>query len=305
MNLRSSILLVNLSIILLGTAAFSQRGIRSIVVQTEPNAIIWIDGVKHGVTNETGELKITQVKSGVRMLRVRADGFKEVSKKLFSRQKGNIRVKLFKTSDASILAFQKAEKLATSNKEEAIKLYKKAVKLRPQFAKAFIGLARVLTRIDYDEALATIARVRRIRPIYPEASAVEGRIYRSENEIDEAIDSFDRAIREGKGFQPEAHTGLGLIYKKKAESAEIAGDYEEEEFYYGEAAKSFGKAIEQLSATEPVLYFLLGRIYEQTGKNMKAIAIYKKFIRDFPTSNERSAAESFIVQIKKELEGDQ
>lgn len=285
---------------MLTTATFSQGGVRSITVRTEPNAVVWIDGVKRGITSERGELRITHLKRGLSVIRVRADGFKESSKKLFPRQKGIIRVRLFKTSDPSILAFQEAEKLALSDKEKAIELYKKAVKLSPRFAKAFVGLARVLTGRDYDEATGAIANARKIKPIYPEASAVEGRIHRAENEIDKAIDSFDRAIAEGKGFQPEALTGLGLIYKKKAESAEIAGNFDEEEFYYGEAAKSFGKAIEQLSATEPVLYFLLGQIYEKTNENMKAIAIYKEFIRDFPTSNERSVAESFIVQLKKE-----
>ncbi len=37
---------------------------------------------------------------------------------------------------------------------------------------------------------------------YPEASAVEGRIYREIGQTDEAIGSFNRAVRESRGAQP-------------------------------------------------------------------------------------------------------
>jgi tetratricopeptide (TPR) repeat protein len=152
---------------------------------------------------------------------------------------------------------------------------------------------------DTEAAFAAIKKARAARPVFPEASAVEGRIYRSEGDIDKALDSFERAIREGKGFQPEAHTGIALILKDEAEAAAADADFDLEKLYYTDAAAAFQKAIDQLSATEPIVYLLLGQIYEKTGEKQKAIAVYQRFLKDFPNDGERSAVESFIVQLRK------
>ncbi len=282
-------------------AVFPQKRVQGLNLQTEPNATVWIDGVKRGVTDSSGKLEIKPVGAGIRSLQVRAFGFQQAEKKLTAAQRGAIKIDLVKTADQAELAFQEAEKVVDEDKSNAIELYKKAVSLRPNYAEAYLGLARALTEYDNEAAHSAIASARKIRPIYPEASAVEGRIFRSDNEIDKAIESFDRAVREGKGFQPEAHTGLGLIFQNEAEGASAEKDFDDEKYYYGEAAKSFEKAIDQLSATEPVLYMLLGSVYEKMEEKKKAIAVYQRFIRDFPASDERSVAESFIVQLKKEI----
>ena len=305
MNLKSYIFTVVVFIAVSATLVFAQSRSGKINLQTEPNATVWIDGLKRGVTDEEGKLEITPIKRGARRLKVRAYGFKEISKRLLVTQRGAMRIRLIKTTSPAELAFQEAEKILPEDKIKAIELYRKAVKLRPRYGDAYIALARALTGSDNPGAHKAIAKARRIRAIYPEASAVEGRVFRSENDLDKAIDSFDRAVREGRGFQPEAHTGLGLIFKGEAESAAAASDFEDEKYYYGEAAKSFEKAIDQLSATEPVLYILLGAVYEKMEENQKAIAVYERFLRDFPTDNERTAVESFIVQIKREISDEQ
>ncbi|NNF00721.1 MAG: tetratricopeptide repeat protein [Pyrinomonadaceae bacterium] len=284
---------------------YSQNRVRTVIIQTEPDAIVWIDNVKRGVTDENGKLEIKSVKSGTRKLRVRAMGFKQVSKNLLPRQRGVVKVPLVKTNDAAELAFQEGEKLLAEDKEKAIEQYQKAVRLKPRYAEAWVALARALTGIDNEEALAAIAKARRARPRYAEASAAEARIHRSDNDIDKAVESFDRAIREGRGFQPEAHTGLGLIFKDDATTAASSGDTDEEQYNYGEAAKSFEKAIDQLSGTEPVLYILLGDVYEKMGNKQKAIAVYRRFLRDFPDHEERTAVESFIVQLNRTTALDQ
>ncbi len=273
---------------------------RAITVITEPEAKVWIDGVLRGKTDETGKLVVKPVKAGTRKIRVRADGFKEVNKSLRPTRKGDLKIVLAKTSSQSELAFQQAEKVLSEDKDKAIGLYEKAIRLRPRYISARIGLARALTSIgNHEEALKMIAKARRIRRVFPEASAVEGRIYMSMSDYDKAIASFDRAIKEGRGFQPEAHTGLALLFKGEAESAKSEGDAEDEKYFYAEAAKSFEKAIAQLSATEPVVYLFLGKIYEDIGEKKKAIAVYEKFLRDMPENSERSAVESFIFQLKK------
>ncbi len=294
------ILPVFLCILCFSGLAFAQARTRTLVVQTEPRAMIWIDGVKRGVTDEFGKLEIKPVLPTAKLIKVRANGFREAGRPILAGQAA-VRIPLTKTTDAAELAFQEAERILSDDLEMAVTLYRKAIKLNPRYAEAYVALARALTGSDNDAALGLIQQARRIRPVYPEASTVEGRIHRSENDIDKAIESFDRAIREGKGFEPEAHTGLGLIFKEEAEGAGAAGDLDDEKEYYEEAVKSFEKAIDQLSATEPVLYILLGEVYEKMENRQRAIAVYERFLRDFPVSDERSAVQSFIVQLKKEM----
>ncbi|HEX9961772.1 MAG TPA: tetratricopeptide repeat protein, partial [Pyrinomonadaceae bacterium] len=217
---------------------------RSITIVTEPNAIVWIDDIRRGATDASGKLIIRNVPGGVRKLRVRADGFKEAAQALTAAQKGEVKVALVKTTDEAELAFQQAEAAVTVDRENSAELYRKAVKLRPKFAEAQLGLARVLLdNNDNEEALKAVREARKIKPVYPEASAVEGRIYRSEGDDDKAIVAFKRAIREGKGFQPEAHTGLGLLYKERAEGFGSAGDLEQEKINYDLAAAAFKTAL--------------------------------------------------------------
>ena len=277
---------------------------RAITVVTEPKAIVWLDDVKRGQTDESGKLTFKFSLPGTRKLRVRADGFKETTQNLLPTQKGEIKIALVKTTDEAELAYQQAEKLAATDKQKASELYEKALKLRPQYAEAQLGLARVLAdEGNLDEALAAIQKARKLRPAYAEASAVEGRIYKSEGDEEKAIASYKRAIAEGKGFQPEAHTGIAIIYKEKAEAAGAAGDFQEEEVFYTEAAKSFKSALSQLSGAPDaeIIYQLLGLGYEKMKKYKDAIAVYEEFLRVFPNSNEASAVQSFIVQLKKQM----
>lgn len=299
MKIKTYAAILGFVLLLASSSAFSQGRTRTITIQTGPQAIVWIDEVRRGETDDAGKLEIKNVKAGTRKLRVRAYGFKQVEKNLLANETGNIKIALTKTTDGAELAFQEGEKLLAEDAEKAIEEYKRAVKLNPRYAEAYVALARALTGIDNDQALAAIAKARKARPGYAEASAAEARIYRSDDDIDKAVESFDRAVKEASGFQPEAHTGLGLIFKDDAITAASAGDPDDEKFNYEEAAKSFEKAIDQLSATEPVLYMLLGEVYEKMGEKQKAIAVYKRFLKDFPAHEERTAVESFIVQLNR------
>ncbi len=301
MRYKSYIFSLILVLLFAVTPAISQTA-RTITIITEPNAIVWIDDIRRGTTDESGKLTVKPVAAGIRKLRVRAEGFKEITQNLTAAQKGEVKVALVKTTDEGELAYQEAEKMSSIDREKAVALYEKAAKLRPKSAEIYLGMARVLTDAgSHDDALEAIKKARRVRPVYAEASAIEGRIYKDAGEEEQAITSFKRAIREGKGIQPEAYTGLGLLYKDKAAGA--GGDFAAEKAYYEEAAKQFIKAIEQLSASEPVVYILLGEVYEKLNRDKDAIAVYEQFLRDFPDSSERTAVESFIVQLKKKMAG--
>ena len=279
---------------------------RSVTISTQPNSGIWIDGVKYGTTDKAGRLTIKTVAAGGHTLRVRADGFKEKTQPLTATQKGEIKIDLVKTTDEAELSFQEAERFLSVDRDKAVEAYEKAIKLRPNYPDAYVALARVLTELgDLDEAGTAIASARKLRPGFAEASAVMGRIYKEGGEEDKAIASFKRAITEGKGFQPEAYAGLGLLYKEKAEGFGGSGDFENESLNYVESAKFLKSAVKQLAGAPDtmVIMQLLGLVYEREKKYADAIAVYEEFLTLFPISVEATAVRSFIVQLKKDLAG--
>lgn len=277
---------------------------RAITVVTEPKAIVWLDDLMRGTTDAGGRLIVKPVMPGAHKIRVRADGFKEVSQPVTAAQAGEIKIALTKTEDAAELAFQEAERLTTSDREKAIAAYRKAIAARPKYAEAYVALARVMSASgDNEGALKAVADARRARAAYAEASAVEGRIYAADGEEEKALAAFKRAITEGRGIQPEAHTGIGLIYKEKAEAAGGAGDFEAEAENYMLAVASFKKAIAQLGGALDAItiYQFVGLAYERMKKFPEAIAVYEEFLRVFPDANEATSVQSFIVQIKKQM----
>lgn len=263
---------------------------KSILVRTEPKAIVWLDEVRRGVTDDAGKLTLAKVSVGRHTLRVRARGFKETTVAIAPARRGAIDVKLVRTSDEAELLFQQAEEARESARDEearkqAAEAYRRVLKLRPRYAAAHLGLARVLLDLnDYNTALEEINAARAARPVYPEASAVEGRILRMAADTGAAMDSFRRAIREARGFQPEAHTGLALLLEEK-------GRYEE-------AVEEFRAAINQLSDTEPVLYQLLGAAYEKLQKYREAVAAYEKYLELAPEGTLAPAVRSILDQLR-------
>ncbi|HEV7903500.1 MAG TPA: tetratricopeptide repeat protein, partial [Pyrinomonadaceae bacterium] len=188
--------------------------VKSITLKSEPKAMVWLDEVRRGVTDEAGGFEIAKVSPGRHTLRVRAAGFAERTLRLLPTQRGTILVPLTRTTDEAELAFQQAEAArdaATTDeaRREAVELYRRALKLRPRYAAAHVALARVLLDLnDYDGALGEVDEARGVRPGYAEASVVEGRVLRASSQNDEALAAYERALREARGFQPEAHTGI-------------------------------------------------------------------------------------------------
>jgi lipopolysaccharide biosynthesis regulator YciM len=285
------------------TWAFSQRPTRvafspakTIAITTEPNAIVWIDEIRRGVSDASGKLSVKIFSPGRHSLRIRGNGFRETTVPLLATRAG-MNVKLVRTNDPAELAFQQAETAREQGrdaaaKKAAVELYQKALNLRAAFPAANVGLARVLMDLgDIDGALEQVAAARRARKIYPEASAVEGRIYRENTANEKAIAAFRRAIREGRGFQPEAHVGLARIWEEKNQWEDAAAEYE--------------IAIKQLSESEPVIYQLLGAVYEKLQQPKEAVTAYEKYLEIAPDGSYASAIRSIIEQLRREAAGQQ
>lgn len=272
----------------------SSASASSLTITTEPNAIVWIDEIRRGMTDASGRLQVKNVSANRHTVRVRALGFKEITVPLVGGRR-TLTVKLLRTTDQAELLFQQAEEAREKARDDAAKqkaaeLYGEAIKLRSAFPAAHLGLARVLLDLNqYQKALAEIEEARRTRPIYPEASAVEGRIHREAAFTDDAIESFRRAIREAKGFQPEAHVGLARIFEEQGNHAEAEAEYR--------------KAIEQLADSEPVIYQLLGAAYEKQQKYKEAVAAYEKYLSLAPNGSLAPAIRSMIDQLRRDAEG--
>src|SRR5438132_4104401 len=80
----------------------------SITIVTEPNATIWIDEIRRGITDASGRLELKSISPGRHVLRVRATGFRETSSPLIGVRR-NVIVKLVRTTDRAELTFQQAE----------------------------------------------------------------------------------------------------------------------------------------------------------------------------------------------------
>lgn len=267
-----------------------------LTITTEPNAIVWIDEIRRGTTDASGKLSLTKISRGRHTVRVRASGFKETSVALLPGRRTLV-VKLVPTTDQAELLFQQAETAREKARDEAAQkkaadLYREAIKLRPAFPAAHVGLARVLMDLnEFQEAHAHIEAARRAKPSYAEASAVEGRIFREEAFDNDAIRSFNRAIREGGGVQPEAFVGLAKLYEDKGEFAQAVAQYR--------------KAIAQLSDSEPVIYQMLGAAYERIEKPKEAVAAYEKYLQLAPNGSYAAAIRSILEQLKREAAGEQ
>ncbi len=265
---------------------------RTVTVISEPKAIVWIDEIRRGTTDANGTLAQLKLGSGAHTLRVRAAGFKEATVPVTAAQRGEVRVRLIRTTDQAELLFQQAETARETARDDTARqnsadLYRRVLKLRPAFPAAHVGLARVLLDLnDTNNALAEVDAARQTRAVYAEASAVEGRIYRETGQTDDAIGAFNRAIRESHGFQPEAHVGIGRVYEDK-------GQYEL-------AAREFKIAIDQLADTEPIIYQMLGAAYEKGGNNIEAITAYENYLRLAPNGSQATAVKSIVEQLKSQ-----
>jgi tetratricopeptide (TPR) repeat protein len=272
------------------TAAKPSAAAGVVNLSTQPGAVVWVDEVRRGAADAEGKLQL-KVTPGRHALRVRATGYAERTLPLLPTQRGAVSLVLTKATDQSEILFQQAEEAREKgNAAGAVELYRQALKLRPRYAAAHLGLARALeSQENFDEALEELHAARGVRPVYGEAWAVEGRIQRSLADPEAALAAYRRALRESGGFQPEAYTGMGIVYEDRGQTEE--------------AAAAFRKAIAQLSDTEPILYELLARNLEKLERWKEAVAAYEKYLELAPTGAHASAINSIIDQLRKQAAG--
>ena len=259
------------------------------VITGQPGSVIFINGIRHGVTDDTGVAEIKRVWAGSFTARVRSVGFTDWTGRVVvaANTVGTLRVTPQPTRDEALIQYQKGEALRDRGRNtDAVKEFQQAVALRANFPEARLAMARSLIAVqDFQKAEAQIELARKnfARP-YADAFTVLGYLRRQQGLLEEAVAAYQNAIRIAAGNAFEAHIGLGIVLNELGET--------------DGAVKEYRIGILQDMETEPVLYFQLGEILEKAERKKEAIEAYSKYLKLDPEGELAGAAESIIQQLK-------
>lgn len=257
----------------------------------QPGSVVFINNIRHGSTNDSGELNLPQVKAGAFPARVRTVGFADWTGRVIvvGGAIRTLKVVQQPTSDQATLLYQKGDALRDRGKyNDSVKEYEQAISMKTPFPEARIALARSYTSLQkFDEAEKhLLAAQKESRGQSSEAQTVLANLRRNQGLIDESIDEYRKALRLARNVSPEAHIGLAIALEESGETEE--------------ALKEYGIGIAQDMDTEPILYYLLGSLLEKEERNKEAIEAYKNYLRLDPEGQYASAVESIIARLKEE-----
>ena len=259
------------------------------VVTGQSGSVIFINGIRHGVTDDAGVAEIKRVWAGSFTARVRSVGFTDWTGRVVvaANATATLRVTQQPTRDEALIHYQKGEALRDRGRNtDAVKEYEQAVAGRANFPEARLAMARSLIALqDFQKAEAQIELARKnfARP-YADAFTVLGYLRRQQGLLEEAVAAYRSAIRIAAGNAFEAHIGLGIVLNELGEA--------------DEAVKEYRIGILQDMETEPVLYYQLGEILEKAERKKEAIEAYSKYLKLDPEGELAGAAESIIQQLK-------
>jgi predicted Zn-dependent protease len=261
------------------------------VVTGQQGSVVFINNVRHGVTDDKGQLDLPRAWAGSYPVRVRTVGFVDWNGSVVITSGGNQSLKVAQqpTADQAVLHFQKGDQLRESGKNrDAVKEYEQALSLRPLFSEARIALARSHTTLqDFEGAEKQIqAAIKNGGRTLVEAQTVLANLRRNQGLVEESIIEYKKALRLARGNSFEAHIGLAIALNE-AEKVD-------------EAVKEYRIGIIQDMETEPILYYQLAEILEKASRNKEAIEAYRNYLRLDPEGEYASAVESIIERLKEE-----
>jgi predicted Zn-dependent protease len=265
------------------------------LITGQAGSVLFINNVRHGVTNDKGELDLPRVFAGAFPVRVRSVGFADWTGSIIivTGATRTLRISQQRTGDEPILGYQRGESLRDQGKnKDAVEEYKKALALRASFAEARIGMARsLITLQDFLESEKQIqAAIRLGGRTLVEAQTVLANLRRNQGLVDESIIEYRKALRLARGNSFEAHIGLAIALNEQGK--------------VDEAVREYRVGIIQDMETEPILYYQLGEILEKANRAKEAIEAYRNYLRLDPEGEYASAVESIIERLKEDNKED-
>ena len=254
-------------------------------------SVVFINNIRHGVTDSSGRLVLAAVRVGLYPVKIRTVGYNDWGGSVVITEGRPHELKLNQqaTADQAVLHYQKGDQLRDQAKnDEAVAEYKQAVAMNAGLPEARIGMARsLITLQDFETAETQLQAVLRAgRGPVAEAQTVLANLRRSQGLTDESMIAYRKAIRLAGGVSPEAHVGLAIALEEK-------GDLDS-------AVKEYRIGISQDMDTEPILYYLLGNALEKAQKNDLAIDAYANYLRLDPQGQYSSAVASIIKRLKED-----
>ena len=164
--------------------------------------------------------------------------------------------------------------LGNSQKEQgdisaAIDSYQKAIKSQPNFSDAYFNLANALKEDnDLIPAIDSYQKAIQLKPNFPEAYSNLGNAQKENNDLSTAIDSYQKAIQL-KPIFPEAYNNLGHTFQLQDR--------------YVEAIQAYQKAL-QFKPNFPQALTNLGTVFHQQGKLKKAYSLFEEALKQNPKS---------------------
>ena len=147
--------------------------------------------------------------------------------------------------------------------QNAIKLLKQAIKIKPEFIAAHNNLGNVYQELGkYQEAMSCYQEAIELNPKYAEAHYNLGFVNQELGKNQEAVSCYQRAI-ELNPESAESQYNLGIVYQELGK--------------YQEAASAYQKAI-QIDFKYIKAHNNLGLVYKELGKYQEAVSCYQRAI---------------------------
>jgi tetratricopeptide (TPR) repeat protein len=154
-----------------------------------------------------------------------------------------------------------------SQPEEAIRFYKHAISIKPDFAGSYYNLGIVLQKTgQLDEAVVCYQKTIELDPAFSGSYYNMGTILHEKKTLNEALLCYERAI--------ELNPHFFMAYFHAGEVLQQTGQYEKAILYFQAALRVNPGFAEG--------YRSLGYVYEQTGRIHEAISLYQKALEINP-----------------------
>jgi tetratricopeptide (TPR) repeat protein len=154
--------------------------------------------------------------------------------------------------------------------DEAISLYEKAVKAKPDYALAYVNLGVLLERKgESDEAIADFHKALQINPDYPDAYYNLGNALQQKGLFGQAIENYQKALATNPDFA-EAAGNL----------AELLASCPDTQMRNGARAEELAQRANRLTGGKnPVVFDILAAAYAEEGRFSEAQETVQKAVQ--------------------------